>query len=1169
MRNNMHDLQKTKKELIQELELLRKQVQSMKGESLPVGTTEDTLKLFRSLIDHSNDAIEVIDPVSLRYLDVNEKACSDLGYSREEFLSLTVYDVDPNVTPTSYAGAEEMKMAGYRIIQSTHKRKDGSLFPVEVNIKYVSLDRDYLVSVVRDITERKIIEEALRESEERFKLIANFTHDWEYWIAPDLTFVFTSPSSEQITGYTSDEFYRRPSLLEEIIFDDDRKFMNEHFHRQLDDPKPFSADFRILTKSGEMRWLNHSCQPIWSKEGTWIGQRASNRDITLRKNYENALQESEARNRALLNAIPDWIFLQTKDGVYIDYHATDTTGMAASPNEFIGKNMFDIFPLYLAKHFMRHFENVFQSRSLKTLEYDYHGKEGLEHYEARSVPIDEQRVLTIVRNITERKRLEIALKESERDLLDAQSLSHIGCWKWDFLTNTVRWSDEMFLLFGISKEEFDGNIEHVIEKAVHPDDKPKLYDANKKVRQNLTPVPLEYRIVLPDGKERIVFAEGRMVRDKHNYVTGIAGTVQDITERKQHEEALTSNEELLRNIVDGTNAILFNTTTRGILIYVNEAACRSIGLSQEEMVGSHYLRWVHPHDKRRVDEVLINQVRTRLPHQYLEFRFIREDETEGWYSFTTNPIIRNGEVVLMSGIAQEITERKTIEFALHRRERILVAVGKSAELLVKSHLVNDGIQEAITTLGKATDSSRVYIFENHLDEEKAILTSQRFEWVAEGIVPQIENPDLQNFRLKDFGFLRWIEMMLENKPVYGNIKDFPDAEREVLSAQDIKSIVVMPIFIGQTWWGFIGFDDCVTEREWSLAEIEALHAAAGMLGAAILHQSAELILAEQERQYRTLFNLAPVGILVEDKNGTILQVNTTLCEALGYTSEEIVGKRIHTLAPPPAAREIDNHIREILSGKTLTHEVQTIKKEGTLCYMELYETPMTLPDHEPGILVIAKDITERKQNELALLNSEVSYRGLFDSVSDAIYIQDIQGKFLDVNNGAEKMYDYPREFFIGKTPEVLSAPGKNDMQKIFEHVQKAFQGIPQRFEFWGIRSNGEVFPKDVVLNPGTYFGQPVLIALARDITERKQMEAEREQLVKQLRDAIANIKTLGGLLPICAGCKNIRDDKGYWQRVESYLMEHTDATFTHGMCPTCAKKYFPEYRSPNSDNSKS
>ncbi len=155
---------------------------------------------------------------------------------------------------------------------------------------------------------------------------------------------------------------------------------------------------------------------------------------------------------------------------------------------------------------------------------------------------------------------------------------------------------------------------------------------------------------------------------------------------------------------------------------------------------------------------------------------------------------------------------------------------------------------------------------------------------------------------------------------------------------------------------------------------------------------------------------------------------------------------------------------------------------------------------------IARAIMSKRADE-ELKKSEESYRGLFNSATDAIYIQDKNGVFVDVNDGAVKMYGYPREFFIGKTLEFLSAPGKNDMKKILKMVQKAYMGKPQRFEFYGLRKKGEVFPKDLQLNNGTYFGDKVVIAFARDITRRKQIE-RTQQALYSIANAVNTTKDL-------------------------------------------------------------
>jgi PAS domain S-box-containing protein len=132
------------------------------------------LRLFRTLVDRSTDSIQVVDPETLRFLDANEKACSQLGYSREELLSLRVSDVAPALTEASRAMiAGELKKSGFMEFESLHRRKDGSIFPVELHITQVHLDRSYSVTIARDLTERKRAHEALRRSEENYRMFVS------------------------------------------------------------------------------------------------------------------------------------------------------------------------------------------------------------------------------------------------------------------------------------------------------------------------------------------------------------------------------------------------------------------------------------------------------------------------------------------------------------------------------------------------------------------------------------------------------------------------------------------------------------------------------------------------------------------------------------------------------------------------------------------------------------------------------------------------------------------------------------------------------------------------------------------------------------------------------------------------------------------------------------
>ncbi len=148
-----------------------------------------------------------------------------------------------------------------------------------------------------ELEERERAEKSLKESEERFRTIADFTYDWECWVSPEGTYNYISPSCERITGYRADDFLKNPGLFEEIVHPEDRPRVIKHLRQDLGSNTPHSLIFRIITQSGQNRWIAHVCQPVFSSEGKNLGRRVSNRDITLYKKAEAEKAELEAQLR--------------------------------------------------------------------------------------------------------------------------------------------------------------------------------------------------------------------------------------------------------------------------------------------------------------------------------------------------------------------------------------------------------------------------------------------------------------------------------------------------------------------------------------------------------------------------------------------------------------------------------------------------------------------------------------------------------------------------------------------------------------------------------------------------------------------------------------------------------------------------------------------------------
>ena len=253
-------------------------------------------------------------------------------------------------------------------------------------------------------------------------------------------------------------------------------------------------------------------------------------------------------------------------------------------------------------------------------------------------------------------------------------------------------------------------------------------------------------------------------------------------------------------------------------------------------------------------------------------------------------------------------------------------------------------------------------------------------------------------------------------------------------------------------------------------------------------RKSKIALEESRDKYLELYEFAPIGYLTLTNKALITEVNLTGAKLLGVERDKIINHGLGRFITPKDLANWDRYFAEVRgNAKKQTCTLTLIRADGSVFPARLESSRITGSDGTNSVRIALSDITDIWQIE-ALKESECSYRGLFNTIRQAIYILNPDGTFVDVNEGAEVMYGYAKKEFIGRTPEFLSAPGKNDLAAVMEYIRKAFAGEPQMFEFWGLRKGGEQFPKDVCLSKGTYFGKDVVVAVGSDITERKKIE---------------------------------------------------------------------------------
>jgi len=266
---------------------------------------QEELRISHEYLEKLNNSLqEVILTVLLpeRVIGyVNNSIKHIFGYEPEECIGRKTEFLYPN--KKEYNGFGDKLKAAIEeerdALRTEHlmKRRNGEVFLAEITTTFFrekgEITQD--ISVLRDITGRKQAEEALQEAELRYRTVANFTYDWEYWENLDGTLLYVSPSCERITGYNVDEFIADPDLLSEIIIPEDKEIWLEHKHGEASKPGEHDVQLRIRRKDGEIRWVEHACLAVIDDQGRFLGNRSSNRDITKRKQAEKALQRSEAR----------------------------------------------------------------------------------------------------------------------------------------------------------------------------------------------------------------------------------------------------------------------------------------------------------------------------------------------------------------------------------------------------------------------------------------------------------------------------------------------------------------------------------------------------------------------------------------------------------------------------------------------------------------------------------------------------------------------------------------------------------------------------------------------------------------------------------------------------------------------------------------------------------
>ena len=412
---------KTNPSLLEELSRIRSHLTGPKT----APRDHDPLSAFFFALEGLSEMVVVTD-LNHKIVYVNA-ACEDLlGYDPEELMGLKAdkYFEGIQGNPIDLAGKIAAEASGgFWQGEIYNRRKDGGL--ITINLKLTPLVNSPgqvlgYVGVSENITKRKQAEEALRQSQEMFRLVISHIPQAVFWKDRELKYLGCNKTMCEIIGIDTPKDIIGKTDYDHSATKDQAELYRKCDRQVMDSGRPeLHIEEQIRRADGTEAWVDTNKVPFYDTGGKIMGILGTFEDITERRRAERELRESEARNRAILNAQPDVMFMQSRDGTFLDCHAADIDRLFAPPQEFLGKKMQDIFPEDFTAILLDLIEQVLITGEIKIYEYELSIAGQARYFETRIVPCGEDQVLSIIRDITERKLM-------EEEIINARKLESLG-----------------------------------------------------------------------------------------------------------------------------------------------------------------------------------------------------------------------------------------------------------------------------------------------------------------------------------------------------------------------------------------------------------------------------------------------------------------------------------------------------------------------------------------------------------------------------------------------------------------------------------------------------------------------------------------------------------------------------------------------------------------------
>ena len=1008
-------------------------------------------------------------------LDVNEAYCAIMGRPREAIIGHSFQeftypeDRQPQTDRLAQMIAGE---ASSFILEKRYVRPDGEIVTALVTISAIrdeGGDLLYCVGQIQDITAQKAAEASLRESEDLLRTVVEQVPAAVYRleVGPAGRFTFTSARFAQLTGLALEGGETRIGDYFARVHPDDIEIVRNADVESTRTGQPFDIEYRLQNGKGEWIWVHDRSVPMRDADGRIVAWHGVLLDITEQKRLESALHENEARLRLLVEQLPVALFSvdvgPNQHYTYVSPQFASLTGMSAAE---------------IARGTAAFFERIHHDDVEAVRAFDRRLSEATGPYEiayrarrpdggwvwlqeramlardARGKPLAWNGVLI---DVSAQRQLEDSLRESEARFRSTFEGASIGM--------VLSTPDGRNLIANRALERLlgygPGGLAGVHSDDITvPDDLEEQYALRERLRSGeFDSYQFEKRLRRTDGSLVWVVLDATAIRDGRGNVQTVIAQIQDITARKEAEEALRASEARFRSTFESAGIGMTLVDSHGTFLDANPAFCRFIGYSHDELMRLSSLDITHPDDRLDSEDHIRRLNAGELDGFSMEKRYRRADGRIVWGDLTITALRGvDGQAEMMIGQVQDITARKAAEEAL-----------RESEARFRSAFAGAGIGMSLAGMdGRFFDANPAFCrFLGYTRDELLTLTYL-----------DITHPDDRDVSL--------------------------DYTRRLFQ-QELASYAIEKRYLradGRTVWGQLTITTVDGPDGMPLYEIAQVQDITA-------RKEAEAALRESEARFRSTFESAGIGMTLVDPNGTFLDANPAFCRFLGYTRDEL--RRLTSLAiTHPEDRDVDAAwIRRMDDGVIDTYRMEKryLRADGATLWGDLTVTAMHASDgrilHR---IAQIQDITARKEAETARRESEARFASIFEDAGIGMTIADAEGRIRLVNPAMAKFLGYSAGELIGVLLDGLTYA--DDLPEQRDKRQRTVAGDIDAYQL-----EKRYVRKDGTLAWGLVNASAVrnasgavqeLIGQVQDITARKEAEAALRESEARFRALVQN-----------------------------------------------------------------